>query len=124
MNTVLVGDKQTLITRPQNEWQRELMRHSRHIPAHLNFMTADHHRVRDFVVLELPRQNRPLNPGQIAATLDLEADRVQLILDELEANLTFLFRNATGAVAWAYPVTVEPTPHQVFFSSGEQIYAA
>ena len=38
---------------------------------------------------------------------------VAAILDDLERHLTFLYRNPEGAVAWAYPVTVEPTPHRV-----------
>jgi hypothetical protein len=49
---------------------------------------------------------------------------VKGILDELERNLFFLVRNAQGAVSWAYPVTVEPTPHQLRFHSGERLYAA
>jgi hypothetical protein len=46
------------------------------------------------------------------------------VLDELERRMTFLFRNQAGAVAWAYPVTVDVTPHHVTFSTGEQVYAA
>jgi len=38
--------------------------------------------------------------------------------------MTYLYRNARGEVTWAYPVTVDHTPHRVTFSSGEQIYAA
>ena len=38
--------------------------------------------------------------------------------------MTFLFRNAQGAVTWAYPVTVEPRRTASPFSTGEQIYAA
>jgi hypothetical protein len=38
--------------------------------------------------------------------------------------MTFLFRNEEGAVTWAYPVTVERTPHRVSLSTGEQVYAA
>ena len=46
------------------------------------------------------------------------------ILDGLEKHMTFLFRNDRGEVTWAYPVTVDETPHQVTFSTGEQLYAA
>jgi hypothetical protein len=38
--------------------------------------------------------------------------------------MTFVFRNGQGAVVWAYPVTVERTPHHLVFGSGEQVYAA
>jgi hypothetical protein len=87
-------------------------------------MGADHYRVRDFVVLELPRSGVPLRPELIAASLDLSPERTGAILDELEARMTFLYRNEEGDVSWAYPVTAEPTSHRVFFNSGEQIYAA
>ena len=90
----------------------------------LGFMSADHHRVRNFVVEEIPRVGEPLTPAWISQKLSLPHSRVIEILDELERNMTFLFRNPEGAVTWAYPVTVEKTPHQVTFSSGEQIYAA
>ena len=100
------------------------MHTNREPQSRLNFMTHDHHRIRDFVVLELPQKGEPIKPEYIANTLDLPGDRVVEILDDLEKHMTFLFRNAEGAVAWAYPVTVERTPHHVTFSSGEQIYAA
>ena len=50
--------------------------------------------------------------------------RMLKLLDELETRLTFLFRNDEGAVAWAYPVTAEPTPHHAAFSTGERLDAA
>jgi len=90
----------------------------------LAFMTPDHTRVRDFVVVELPRHGQPISPEEISASLGIPHERVLVILDELEKHLTFLFRNEHGAVSWAYPVTVEPTPHQVTFRSGEKLYAA
>ena len=90
----------------------------------LAFMTEAHHRVRDFAVLELTRSGIPLSPERIAQELQLSQARVAEILDELEQHKTFLFRNAQGAVTWAYPVTVDPTPHRLSFSTGEQAYAA
>ena len=87
-------------------------------------MTKDHHRVREYVVLELPKVNAPISPQQIAESLNLPIDRVNFLLDDLEKHMTFLYRNGEGAVTWAYPVTVDQTPHRVDFSSGEQIYAA
>ncbi len=42
----------------------------------------------------------------------------------LEKHMTFVFRNEQGAVTWAYPVTVDRTPHRVAFSTGERVYAA
>jgi hypothetical protein len=87
-------------------------------------MSEDHHRVRDFAVRELPRVGQPLSPAYIAQELDLPLARAIAILDELEKNMTFLFRCDGESVTWAYPVTVDRTPHRVRFSSGEQVYAA
>ena len=35
-----------------------------------------------------------------------------------------LVRDERGAVVWAYPFTVEATPHRITFDSGETLYAA
>jgi len=87
-------------------------------------MTEAHHRVRNFAVLELTRSGQPLALDRIAQELQLPQASVVEILGELERHKTFLFRNAEGAVTWAYPVTVDPTPHRLHFSTGEQVYAA
>ena len=90
----------------------------------LEFMSEAHHQVRDFTVTELTRSGKPLTPECIAQELQLPPTQVTEILDELERHKTFLFRNAQGAVTWAYPVTVDPTPHRVISRTGEQVYAA
>jgi hypothetical protein len=92
--------------------------------ARLDFMTEEHHQVRDFVVLEIPRVGKPLSPEHIAQALGLPLTRVAEILDELEHNMTFLFRDEQGAVEWAYPVTAARTPHRVTFRTGKQTNAA
>ena len=90
----------------------------------LDFMSEDHHQVRDFVVLEIPKVGGPLSPEYISQALGLPQTKVAEILDELEHNMTFLFRDEQGAVEWAYPVTAARTPHRVTFGSGKQINAA
>ncbi len=112
-----------MIPIPPIVWQRLLKANSRRMRAGLRFMTEDHHRVRDFAVTELPRVGAPLPPGLIAEELKLAGDRVEVILDDLEKHLTFLVRDARGAVTWAYPVTVDETPHHVTFSTGEEAYS-
>jgi len=93
-------------------------------PARLDFMSEQHHRVRDFAVTELPRIEEPLTPGFIAQELNLPPAQVVDLLNDLERHMTFLFRNEEGAVTWAYPVTVDETPHYLTFSTGERQYAA
>ena len=120
-NTLLLGVWRIMISLPPELWHRELAKETQ---SDLAFMTPDHQLVRDFVVREMPHFNQPLSPETIAAAVDLSLERVRSILEELEHAMTFLFRNTAGAVTWAYPVTVEKTPHQVIFSSGEKLYAA
>ena len=122
--SLLLGLWRILLRIPRPIWQQEVARSARAGEKSLAFMTADHHKVRDFVVREMPRIAEPIPPETIAQSLNMKLEQVVLILDELEKKLTFLYRNEEGAVIWAYPVTVTQTPHRVTFSSGEQIYAA
>jgi hypothetical protein len=118
-DSVLLGLWRTTLPVPRFIWQRQVQGNTR-----LDFMSADHHRVRDFAVRELPRLAKPLPPELIAQELDLPLTRVVCVLDDLEKNMTFIYRDGQGAITWAYPVTVTPTPHRVTFSSGEEIRAA
>jgi hypothetical protein len=120
---LLLGLAHTMIPVPRFVWQRGMRANARKIRAGLTFMTEDHHRVRDYVVTELPRAGEPLPPESIAEALDLGIPRVRTILDELEQHLTFLFRNDRGEVTWAYPVTVDETPHRARFSTGEEAFS-
>ena len=123
-NNLLLGISRFLFPIPSPIWQNEVAQSAKQNQARLAFMTPDHHRIRNLVVRELPRVGTPLVPDWIAHQVNLPLERVIEILSELEKHLTFLFRNADGAVVWAYPVTVEKTPHRVTLSTGERIYAA
>jgi hypothetical protein len=121
---ILLGQRDQIIEIPRTDWEQGVSAYAQQIPARLDFMSADHHRVRNFAVRELPNVRGPLSPEFIADKLNLPVDRVKIILEDLEKHLTFLFRNEQGAVAWAYPVTTDTTPHQVTFDTGEQLHAA
>jgi len=121
---VLLGRDRAIIALPRHEWQKHLDHAPEHNKKRLAFMTEAHHQVRYFVVRELPRIGRPISPGHISRSLKLPLERVIDILDELERNLLFLVRDEDDAVAWAFPITVDQTPHAVAFSSGERLYAA
>lgn len=124
METILLGRGREMTTMPREDWERELAGVPESMEKRLAFMSEDHHRVRYFVVGELPRRAEPILPEAIAFELDLPLARVTAILDELEKNLFFLTRNENGSVSWAYPLTVERTPHHLSFDSGELLYAA
>ena len=99
-------------------------RSAQDVVAKLDFMTEEHHLVRDFAVREIPRVGQPLAPQLIAGEVDLPTDRVVELLDELEKEMTFLYRGDGENVTWAYPVTADRTPHHVTFSTGEEVHAA
>lgn len=109
---------------PAMIWKKRVNGDKDDMPAHLAFMSADHHRVRNYVVRELPRIGTPISPARLAEDLDLPAERVVVILEQLERHLTFLFRNPAGEVAWAYPVTADETPHRITINGKERLYAA
>ena len=123
-NTLMSGFWRYMLAVPPFLWEKQIHKARLRITNNLSFMTAAHRRVHHFVVRELPRKGRPLSATFIAEELHMTEAQVIAILEELETHMTFLFRNETGAVTWAYPVTVAPTPHRVTFSSGEQLYAA
>jgi hypothetical protein len=123
-DTILMAHGDRMMEISRKDWENGLAALPGHVAAGLAFMTDEHHRVRNFVVRELPRIGLPLTPEFIAKSLNMAVVPVRVILDELEKHMTFLFRNASGAVVWAYPVTVDPTPHRICFSTGEKLYAA
>ena len=122
--TILLGRGHQIIKIPRKEWEKHLSAVPQHSETRLSFMSEEHHLVRYFVVRELPRTGEPMPPEFISQRLRLPLARTNAILDELERNLLFLVRNEQGAVSWAYPVTVDHTPHHLTFSTGEQLYAA
>ena len=123
-NKLLLGLWRLMIPVPRMIWQRHVSIGAQGNRSRTGFMSEEHHQVRDFVVRELPRAGKPLSPESISRGLNMPIARVNVILEELEKHMTFLFRDGDGSVLWAYPVTVERTPHRVIFSTGEQVHAA
>ena len=109
---------------PRDYWEKKVTIESQHIPAVLDFMTKDHHLVRNLVVKEIARLEKPVSPEGISAKLGMPQSMVTAILDDLERNLFFLVRDARGDVSWAFPVTAEKTPHKLTFNTGERPHAA
>jgi len=105
-------------------WEKQIEKAVHKVKRSTAFMSQEHRSVHHFVVREMPRLGKPVPPELVARELGLTAERTTEILTDLERSLTFLYRNSEGHVLWAYPVTVEQTPHAVSFSSGEQLYAA
>jgi len=121
---ILLGRDQQMHEIEQAMWKQHLTQIPQHSQERLSFMTDAHHRVRYFVVSELVARMKPIEPESIAERLMIPLDQVRIILEDLERKLFFLVRDERGAVAWAYPVTVEPTPHRLSFNTGEHLYGA
>jgi hypothetical protein len=123
-NTILLGQGGQLSEIPRHQWEAHLAYAPEHGEARRSFMTDAHREVRYFVVREMPRLGAPIAPELIAESFELPLAQINTILDDLERNLFFLVRNEWGAVSWAFPVTVEPTPHRITFETGDRLYAA
>lgn len=123
-NSILKGLWKYMAPVPSFMWRRMVAQRAKKARTKLDFMTEDHHRVRNYVVEELPRAGVPMSPETIAGAVGISEARVVEILEELEKGMVFLFRNERGQVTWAYPVTVDRTPHRLHYSTGEQGFAA
>lgn len=124
MSGILVGEGRDIRKIPDDEFVKAMKQLPERMAKRVEFMSRDHHVVRDFVVHEMPQQNRAISPGQIATATAIDSQRVLTILSELEKHLFFLVRNSEGDVNWAFPVTTDPTAHHLSFSSGESIFGA
>jgi hypothetical protein len=122
--TILTAHGKEITEIPRAAWEQQLGQAPEKIAERLTFMSDEHHRVRYHAVEQIARRGEPLSPSRIAEDLDLPPARVVAILDELEKNLFFLVRNGDGYVSWAFPVTVDPTPHRLVFSTGERLHGA
>jgi len=121
---ILLGRDRQIVEIPLATWEQHLTQVPQNSQARLNFMTDAHHQIRYFVVREMVSRQKPVEPEFISEKLNMPLERVKAILEELERKLFFLVRNEQGSVAWAYPVTVETTPHRLNFRSGERLYGA
>lgn len=124
MRRVLLGHNYRLLPIPWYVFTRLLKRGAGKTKTILGGLNDHQRLVHHFVVKNLPGCAKPMPPEYIAESLEMDQAAVIEILDELERRLIFLFRPGGRDVVWAYPVTAEPTPHKLSFSSGEKIWAA
>lgn len=123
-NKLLIGFWRTMVGVPPVLWEKQIERMRHKVKKFTRFMSPEHRLVHHYVVRELPRVGEPIPVESVAQDLALGVEQTIEILKELEERLTFLYRNEQGQVLWAYPVTVEKTPHRITFGSGERLYAA
>ncbi len=123
-NKVMMGSCGNMMDVPLSLWEEQIAQGKKKYAEHIAFMSREHRLVHHFVVRKLPFVAKPLSPAFIANSLNISIERTISILNDLESHMTFIFRNTDGFVIWAYPVTLEKTPHHVTFNTGEQLYAA
>ena len=123
-NKLMLGLWRYVLHVPPFIWQKQIEKGKKRFEKAYGKMPQDFRRVHHFVVRELPFVGKPLSEEFISGELGLPIDRVRSALDYLESRMTYLYRNKAGEVIWAYPVTVEQTPHKVVFNTGEELYAA
>ena len=121
---VLLGRGDSIVHIAQSDWEEELSSAPESISRRLEFMSEDHHLVRNFVVRELPLRGGPVPLAEISDALHLTRDLARSIVEDLERNLFFLVRGTGAEVSWAFPVTAEETGHHLVFSTGERLDAA
>lgn len=114
----------SLTSLPTVDWKQLVLAAIERGRQRLDFMSEEHHAIRRAAVTGLVRTGKPIEPETFSRQLEISVSRTVEILDDLERNLFFLVRNEEGAVSWAFPVTVDRTPHKLTFSTGERLYGA
>jgi hypothetical protein len=123
-NKLMLGLWRYIINVPPFLWQKQIAQGKRKFEKEHGSLSEEKRLIHHFVVRELPSNGKPLSLELISNKLGFPADRVKDALDYLEKRMTFLYRNEDGDVVWAYPVTVDKTPHRITFDTGEKLYAA
>src|SRR5260370_34945712 len=83
-DSILIGRQDKTIAIPADAWRQHLAQAQQHGSTGVSFMTDDHHRVRDFVVSELPRNDgKPPTAEAIAPGLLLASSREVAMLDDV-----------------------------------------
>lgn len=122
-DALLVGVGPFILAVPPFLWRQAVAADAKRMGARLHFMSENHHRVRDFAVQQLTRKGAPVLTTEVAESLGLDLATTTQLIEDLERNLTFLYRTQPDAVTWAYPVTCEDTGHRVHFDTGEDAFS-
>ena len=123
-NRLMLGFWRYVLNVPPFIWKKQIEKGKKRFEREYGKMPKDFRNVHHFVVKELPCFGKPLPESIVSKKLGLPIDRVRQAMDYLEKRMTYLFRNKDKEVIWAYPVTVDKTPHKITFSTGEKLYAA
>jgi hypothetical protein len=123
-NKILLGIGHRIFPAPMFMSIRETTKMAKNMKTRINKISEEKKRIHHFVVKELPNAGQPISPAFIALALAIPVERVSALVDEMEKDKSFFNRYHSEGINWAYPVTVDKTPHRVTFSTGEQVNAA
>jgi hypothetical protein len=124
MASVLTARANRIESIDEAAWKDAVVTATRHAPGRLAFMTPAHHLIRNYAVRQLPRSGRPLAIADIAAATGIAVAAAHAIAADLERHLFFVVREGQDHISWAFPVTVDETPHHLTLDSGESIFGA
>ncbi|MBI5843058.1 MAG: hypothetical protein HZB23_00140 [Deltaproteobacteria bacterium] len=123
-NSLMIGLWRYVINVPPVLWESQVKKTRKRVLRALEDMSPDSRRVHHYLVSKMPETGGPVGPEMVAGDLGLPLSNVLTIMDGLEKRMTFIWRNEKDEAIWAYPVTVEKTPHAITFDTGESLYAA
>lgn len=123
-NGLMTGIWRYMIKVPPVLWESGIKKGRKRILDAFADLDPDTRRVHHYVVANMPATGGPVGPEKAARDLGLPLERVNSIMAGLEKRMTFLWRNEMGEAIWAYPVTVEKTPHAITFDTGEKCHGA
>ena len=72
---VLIGQDRQILEIPSAMWKQHLTQIPQHSRSRLSFMTDQHHQVRYFVVRELVKQGKPVEPALISEMLKIPLEQ-------------------------------------------------
>jgi hypothetical protein len=87
-------------------------------------LSDEERRIHHFVVKEMAVAEEPITLAVIGEKLNLPEEQVADAVDKLEAMKTFVYREKSAGIDWAYPLSLTDTGYKMAASSGERFFAA
>lgn len=87
-------------------------------------LSEEERKIHHFIVKKMAITQKHITADLVGEALDVPVNRVEKIIDKLEAMKTFLYRSDGKGIDWAYPISLENTGHEITVSTGERFFAA
>ena len=92
--------------------------------ARADLLSEEERRIHHFVVRELAVAKAPVTSELIGERLEIPVERVVAAVDKLEAMMTFVYREDSDGINWAYPLSLQNTGHEITVSAGDRFFSA